>query len=160
MHSSPLLLMVGLAAALPSAASSASAGARGGANASAAIDLRIAVPKVLELRLLDHPSTVHVSAADAANGEVVVTGPRMQLISNASHGYVVQAAIRGPFTAASIEGLPQPVHIDASGARIAMPSMVGQSRPLPFRVRYRLRLRKDTPPGTYPWPVSVSLEAP
>jgi hypothetical protein len=145
---------------MPSVASSASAGGREGIHASAAIDLRIVVPKVLELRLLDHPRTVHVSAADAASGEVVVSGPRVQLLSNARHGYVVQAAIRGPFTEASIEGLPQPVHVDASGARIAMPSMVGRPRPQPFAVRYRLRLREDTRPGTYPWPVSLSLEAP
>lgn len=159
MHRAPLLL-IGLAAALPSLGSSASAGGRPGTQASAAIDLRIVVPKVMELRLLDHPATVRVSAADVANGEVVVSGPRIDLLSNARFGYVVQAALRGPFTEASIEGLPQPVRVDASGARIAMPSMVGQPRPRPFRVRYHLRLRDATAPGTYAWPVALSLQAP
>ncbi|HUJ01638.1 MAG TPA: hypothetical protein VLY46_15470 [Usitatibacter sp.] len=160
MNRFPPLLGIGLAIALPSAASSTSVDGGGALRAGAAIDVRVVVPKVLELRLLDHPQTVQVSAADAANGQVVVSGPRIALVSNARSGYVVQAAIRGPFTEASIEGLPQPVHVDSSGARVPMPAMVGQLRPQPFRVRYRLTLRENTPPGTYAWPISLSLQAP
>ncbi len=146
--------------ALPAAASSASVGAGRAARASAAIDLRVVVPKMIELRLLDHPRTVRVSAADAAKGRVVVSGARIVLLSNARSGYEVQAALQGPFTEAAIEGLPQPVRVDSSGARVPMPTMVGQPRPQPFRVVYRLQLRQGTPPGTYPWPVSLSLQAP
>ena len=154
------LLGIGLALALPASAAGTSVTGAAAPRPGPAVDLRIVVPRMLELRLLDHPAIVRVSAADAANGQVVVSGPRIELLSNARDGYVVQAAIQGPFTQASIEGLPQPLHVDSSGARVAMPTMVGLARPQPFRVLYRLRLREGTPPGTYAWPVSLSLQSP
>jgi hypothetical protein len=41
-----------------------------------------------------------------------------------------------------------------------MPSMVGKPRPAPYAVEYRLRLAAGTQPGTYAWPVSLSVEEP
>lgn len=156
----PVLLNVGLAVALPSVASGLSAAGRGALEANAVIDLRVTVPNMLELRLLDHPRSLQVNAADAAKGEVLVTGARIELLSNLRRGYVVQASIGGPVSEALIEGLPHEVKVDASGARVTMPSMVGRARPQPFQVFYRLRLRAGTSPGTYAWPVALSLEAP
>lgn len=150
---------VALAVAPAFAAGTAASGA-GALQASAAIDLRIDVPTVLEMRLLDHPSTIQVTAADAANGEIVVSGPRVQMVSNDRRGYWVDASLRGPFAAATVEGLPAPMQVDASGGRAMMPSMVGQSRPRPYSVRYRLRLREGTAPGSYAWPVALSIESP
>lgn len=156
----PVLFNVGLAVALPSAASGLSAAGGGALEADSAIDLRVTVPNMLELRLLDHPQSLQIDAADAAKGEVLVSGARIELLSNLRRGYVVQASIGGPVSEALIEGLPQEMKVSASGARVTMPSMVGSARPQPFQVLYRLRLRTGTSPGTYAWPVALSLEAP
>ncbi|HSN19874.1 MAG TPA: hypothetical protein VLS49_04310 [Usitatibacter sp.] len=146
-------------AALPAAASSGAVSGAG-AQVSASIDLRIVVPRVLEMRMLDHPAVVQVTPYDAANGEVVVSGARLELVSNDRHGYWIEAALRGPFAEATIEGLQVPVRIDANGGRILVPGNVGMARPKPYPVRYRLKLREGTPPGTYRWPVALSLESP
>jgi hypothetical protein len=41
-----------------------------------------------------------------------------------------------------------------------MPSMVGMQRPQPYNVRYHLRLKEGTAPGTYAWPVALQIESP
>jgi hypothetical protein len=144
----------------PAFAAGTAASGAGALQASASIDLRIDVPKVLEMRLHGQPRTIEVTALDAENGEMVVAGPRVEMVSNERRGYWVDASLRGPFEAAIVEGLPAPVHVDGSGGRALMPSMVGQSRPKPYAVRYRLRLREGTAPGSYAWPVVLSIESP
>jgi hypothetical protein len=146
--------------ALPAAASSGTASGPGAAAASAFVDLRIVVPRALELRMLDQPGFIQVTPADAASGEVVVSGPRVALLSNGPRGYWVDAALRGPFTEATVEGLLVPLHVDRSGGRALMPSMAGRARPSPLPLRLRLRLEEGTPPGRYPWPVALSIQAP
>ena len=132
----------------------------GGLHADAAIDLKVVIPQLLEMRLLDHPAQVTVSAADAAAGEVVVSGPRVALVANDRRGYFLEARLAAPFAGASIEGLPAPLTVDAEGGRALMPSMVGMQRPEPYRVRYHLRLKEGTAPGTYAWPVALQIESP
>ena len=158
---SPRTAAFALAIALtPLAGAAASSVATSGPmQARASIDLRIAVPRVLELKL-QHPDTVQVTAADAASGEVTVSGARVELVANGRRGYWLTGRVSGPFLQATIEGLDNAVTFDASGARVLMPSMVGLPRPPPRSVRYRLRLREGTPPGRYPWPVALSLESP
>jgi hypothetical protein len=132
----------------------------GALQSDAAIDLKIVIPQLLELRLIDHPAQVTVTASDAAAGEVVVSGPRVALVANDRRGYFLEARLAAPFDAASIEGLPAPLTVSADGGRALMPSMVGMQRPEPYRVRYHLRLRAGTAPGTYAWPVALQIESP
>jgi hypothetical protein len=146
--------------ALPAAASSGASSGSGAVAASASIDLRIVVPQALEMRMLDQPRTIEVTPADAASGEVVVSGPRVALLSNERRGYWIDAVLRGPFIEATVEGLLAPLRVGVSGGRALMPSMVGQQRPAPLPLRLRLRLKEGTPPGTYPWPVALSIQAP
>ena len=145
----------------PAAMASGSVATGGGPQrASAAIDLRIDVPKLLEMSLLGAPGSIEVTASDAAAGEVVVSGFRLTVLANDRRGYVVQAELGGPFTEAVIEGLGQPVRVTPEGARVLMPSMVGSARPRPFELAYRLRVRPGTAPGRYPWPVALSIQSP
>ena len=151
----PLLLI-----ALPAGAAGGLAMGHGALQASAGIDLRIVVPQALEMTVLDQPATVVVTAADAANGEMVVSGPRVALLANDRAGYFIQADLAGPFSDATIEGLAAPVHVTADGAHVLMPSMVGSTRPAPYNVRYRLHLKEGAAPGTYGWPIRLSIQSP
>lgn len=150
---------IAIALAPVAAIAASSVATSGPTQARAAIDMRIAVPRVLELKL-QHPDTVVVTAADAASGEVTVSGARVQLVANGRRGYWLTGRVNGPFLQATIEGLDSALTFDASGGRVLMPSMVGLPRPQPRSVRYRLRLREGTPPGSYAWPVALSLESP
>ena len=55
-------------------------------------------------------------------------------------------------------GLPSAAVATSTGAVIPMPSMVGKPRPAPMPVEYELQLSPDAQPGTYAWPVSLSLQ--
>lgn len=156
----PAFLAILPSCVLPAAAASGAASGSAAPPAHASIDLRVVVPRALEMRLADVPPTIEVTPADAADGEVVVSGPRVALLSNDRRGYWIAAALQGPFTEATIEGLVAPLHVGASGGRALMPSMVGQPRPQPFPLQIRLRLREGTPPGTYRWPVTLSIQSP
>jgi hypothetical protein len=129
-------------------------------QADAAIDLKVVIPQLLSMRLIDHPAEVTVTASEAAAGEVVVSGPRLALLANDRRGYFLEARLAEPFSAASIEGLPAPLSVTSDGGRALMPSMVGMQRPEPYRVRYHLRLREGTVAGTYAWPVALQIESP
>lgn len=154
------LAALSILATVPAHPAGRTAAGPAASQASAGIDLRIIVPQLLEMRLLDHPASIEVTASDAAAGELVVTGPRVGLLANDQRGYFLQAQLAAPFSEATIEGLAAPVHVTAEGARVLMPSMVGMARPAPYPVAYHLRLREGTPPGTYRWPIALSIQAP
>ena len=157
----PVILPLALALAAPAALGAGHTVTGSGAMQSdAAIDLKVVVPQLLSMRLIDHPAQVTVTETDAAAGEVVVSGPSVALVANDRRGYFLEARLAGPFAAASIEGLPAPLTVNSDGGRAQMPSMVGRQRPEPYRVRYHLRLKEGTAPGTYAWPVALQIESP
>jgi hypothetical protein len=157
----PLILPLALALACSSALGAGrTATGSGGLQSDAAIDLKVVIPQLLEMRLIDHPAQVTVTESDAIAGEVVVSGPSVALIANDRRGYFLEARLAAPFSTASIEGLPAPLDVTAEGGRVLMPSMVGMQRPDPYRVRYHLRLREGTVAGTYAWPVALQIESP
>jgi hypothetical protein len=126
--------------------------------ASARIDLAVKVPRVIRIRLLDHPATIAVSAEDVARGYVTVTGPRIDILVNDRLGYEVRAELFGTaFTAVRIAGLPAEVSATREASPARMPPMVGRARPEPYRVTYELELAKDAAPGSHPWPLALTL---
>jgi hypothetical protein len=128
--------------------------------ASAALRLAIQIPRLLHLRVLGQPERLVVTAQDAERGYVVARG-LVEVLSTHRHGYAVNAMLaQGPVTEADLEGLAQPLRVDAGGARVAMPPMVGKPRPEPYAVEYRLRLAPGTAAGSYRWPVSLSIQEP
>lgn len=153
----PLVLAMACPAALGAGRTATGSGAL---QSDAAIDLKVVIPQLLSMRLIDHPARITVSASDAAAGEIVVTGPRVALVANDRRGYFLEAHLAAPFAGASIEGLPAPLTVTSEGGRAMMPSMVGMQRPEPYQVRYHLRLKEGTGPGTYAWPVALQIESP
>jgi hypothetical protein len=151
------LLSILLAAALPALA--ASSIATGGSSASASIDFQINVPRVMQLRLLAHPTSVMVSAADIARGSITVSGPAVDLLVNDRLGFTLRAdVVSSAFSAVKITGLSSPVVATQSGATIRMSSMAGRPKPAPMPVEYELQLAPGTQPGQYAWPVTLSLQ--
>ena len=147
-------------ACFPALGAGRTATGSGGVQSDAAIDLKVVIPQLLEMRLIDHPAQLIVTESAAAAGEVVVSGPSVALVANDRRGYFLEARLAAPFATASIEGLPAPLTVNSDGGRAQMPSMVGMQRPQPYRLRYHLRLKEGTAPGTYAWPVALQIESP
>ena len=141
------IAVVAGALALPAGASSELAQA---GPARAYLDFTIKVPRVALLRLLNHPTSIDVTADDIARGKVVVSGASLDLIVNNPLGYVLRADLMNAmFTAARIVNLPS-----------RMATMVGKPRPAAIPVEYELSLAPDAQPGRYAWPVALSLQDP
>jgi len=147
-----------LPAQVAMASSDAPSGA-GALSARASVDISITVPRVMQMRLIAHPSVLEVTAEDVAAGKVTITGPSVDLHVNDRNGYVVRAEIvNGAFAALRIAGLPAPIVATGSVAIANMPSMVGRAKPQPYPVSYELQLSSDAVPGRYSWPVALSLQ--
>lgn len=136
-----------LAGALALPAGAASDIAPGG-SVRAHVDFAISIPRVAQLRLVNHPAAIDVTAADIARGLIVVSGASLDLLVNDPTGYVLRVDVgNGAFSAARIVNLP---------AR--MPSMVGKPKPAPMPVDYEITLSPDAQPGRFAWPVSVTIQ--
>jgi hypothetical protein len=130
-------------------------------TARAALDMKVSVPKVMQMRLLGHPQMLDITADDIARGEIIVKGPSLDMLVNDRFGYVLRAEIMNAiFTAVRITGLPAAVTVTRDAALLRMPTMVGRARPAPVPVEYRLQLAADTVPGQYAWPVSLTIQEP
>ena len=153
--------LFGLAALIALAAPAVQADPGSGPlQARASIDLRVVIPEVMRLALLEQPADLQISERDSALGEVRVTGARILLLANDPRGYALQASLDAGFSEAAIEGLPTPVRITSRSEAIPMPSMVGKPAPPPHPVEYRFRFPPGLAPGTYPWPLVLSIAHP
>lgn len=160
MKSRPLALLAFLVLAPLAGVAHASQSAGPGSSAQGALRLAIQIPRLLHMRILEQPRQLEVTAEDLARGFVVARG-LVEVLSTHRQGYQVHARLAsGPFVEADLRGLERPVRTGGDGARVAMPSMVGQPRPAPYPVEYRLRLAPGTAPGTYAFPVALSVEEP
>ena len=146
---------------LAARAASTVASGPGSLKSSAQIDFSIAVPHVMQLRLVGHPSTIDVTADDIARGSITVSGAALDLLVNDRAGYVIRAQLaNGIFTAAKVLGLPGALTASTDSGTLHMASMVGRPRPAPMAVSYELQLAPGAQPGRYSWPVALSLEQP
>jgi hypothetical protein len=147
------LLAVLLLAATPMAFGASNlATAAAGLTARAAIDFAIQVPRVMQMKLVGHPAALMVTAEDIAHGRITVSGASIELLVNDRLGYSVRAELMSAaFTAVRVIGLP---------LGIRMPSMAGRPKPAPVPVEYELQLAADAQPGSYAWPVALSLQDP
>jgi hypothetical protein len=130
-------------------------------SASSAIGFAIRVPRVLQMRFLEHPASVIVTAADILRGEIVVRGPRLDIVANQRSGFLLRAQLLDrAFSGMRLLGLAREVQADSEASVTAFPSMVGEARPEAQGVEYRLRLAPDAAPGRYSWPVSLTIQDP
>jgi hypothetical protein len=147
-----------LAAILTSNAFAASAVASGG-SVHSSIDFQVSVPRVMQMKLVAHPTSLDITADDIARGSIKVSGPRVELLVNDRMGFAIRADLNGStFNAVRISGLASPVVATQAGATVHMSSMVGRPKPAPVPVEYELQLAPGAQPGHYAWPVTLSLQ--
>jgi hypothetical protein len=100
---------------------------------------------------------INISAADVARGEVEVPGAlRFSVVTNKGSGYLMQFHPVGNFFASvHVDGLGNTVQLGADGGAIVQrgPQAPDQTHELGFR----FNLHPDTTPGSYPWPLMLSV---
>ena len=129
------------------------------AATSTPIRFSIRIPRIAKLTLVDHPRSVTISAEDIARGHLLVAGARIGIVSNDRRGVILRAGLLGTAVeAVELAGLGSTVEVAAGGTSIALAPAVAGSVLLP--AEYRMRLSRIATPGTYRWPVTLSIEDP
>jgi hypothetical protein len=100
-----------------------------------------------------------VSAADIARGYVEVTAAsRLRISANSREGYAVDFYPRLPiFNAVHVSSASADARIGPDGGTMIVRGRHGRNMPLDLS--YRFELREQIAPGTYPWPLALSVRA-
>jgi hypothetical protein len=127
------------------------AGQAAGAAASASLDVRVRVPRVLHLRVLRAEAPVLGARRDAA-GQLA-----FEVVCNL-RGYALRLAVHDPdVEAVEVEGLGEPLRFGAEGAVLYMPVRDAAQRRQSRTLSYRVRFAPGARPGPRALPFSVSL---
>ena len=132
--------------------------AAGTRSQSARFAVRVSMLPVARVRVVEQHESVTVTAADAAVGYVDVrAGTHVEL--QGGGGCLVSFSPLLPWTSsATIRGLAGEVALDAAGGSFAAPAPSGGH--VALALDYRFRLSDGIGPGTYPWPVGITITLP
>lgn len=122
---------------------------------SAQLTVRARVPHFFRLDVLSQPRAIEVSAQDVGRGYVDLPAPvELALESNAPTGYTIVFEREGDdFAGAQVRGLGQQVQVASQG-------MIGWkpgARRETMQFHVRLELAPGLAPGSYRWPLQVSI---
>jgi hypothetical protein len=117
------------------------------------------VPPRASLRALHQERTVVVTPEDVARGYVdAPAASRIEIRNNNPAGcllvFEVQAGHDLPFGRVTVRGLGREVEIGEGGGFVPHPHA---RAPVTAELSYRFSLGRDARPGTYAWPLSVSV---
>lgn len=131
------------------------------ATGTARIQVTATVPPRATLRVLHQEQTLVVTPEDVALGYVdAPAASRIEVRNNNRGGCLLVfegvAGPDGPFGRVSIRGLGGDVEIGPGGGFV--PHLYAPA-PVPMELSYRFSLDRDARPGTYAWPLSVSVRS-
>lgn len=122
---------------------------------SAQLTVRARVLHFFRLNVLSQPRAIEVSAQDVGRGYVDLPAPmELALESNSPNGYTLVFEREGEdFAGAQVRGLGQQVQVASQG-------MIGwkpTTRRETMQFQVRLQLAPGLAPGSYRWPLQVSI---
>lgn len=117
------------------------------------------IAKHASLNVLAQPSSVVVTQADIARGYVDVAAPAQVAIkSNTPGGYLLEFASQGDFMRQIVvRGLANEVQMSPSGGFVMQASAGSGVTRTTFDLRFRFVLAEAALPGTYSWPMHLSV---
>jgi hypothetical protein len=129
------------------------------ATGSARIRVAATVPSRATLRVLHQERTLVVTPEDVARGYVdAPAASRIEVRNNNRGGCLLVfegvAGPDGPFGKVSVRGLGRDVEIGPEGGFVPHPYAPA---PVTVELGYRFSLDRDARPGTYSWPLQVSV---
>lgn len=129
------------------------------ATEQAKVTVSATVLKHASLRVLAQPAAVVITAEDIARGYVDVASPAQVAIkSNSPRGYMLEFANEGDFMRQIlVKGLPSDVQLSPAGGAVMQPyAGTGVTRAT-LELGFRFLLAASARPGTYAWPVHLSV---
>ena len=110
-----------------------------------------------QVNLLSQVPEIQITEADIQRGYLDVrSASRLTVKTNSNNGYMV--AFEGtlwPFKEIQIQGLASPVQLNSGHAVVYQPSVKGN---VFMELSYRFILSDNTQPGSYAWPLSISVQ--
>jgi len=130
-------------------------GAGAAQAASAQLTVRARVPHFFRLNVVSQPAAIEVSAQDVGRGYVDVPAPvELALESNSPDGYSIVFERAGDdFAGAQVRGPGQQVRVASQGMLGWKPG----ARRETMQLQVRLELAPHLAPGSYRWPLQVSI---
>jgi hypothetical protein len=117
----------------------------------------IVIVPMAKMSLLSQAAQLCIDEEDVLRGFVdAECASQIELRSNAS----CRVAFRPTadwFTYVHVYGFPRAVDLGPEGGAFLRP--LERQRSSTYRLSYRFELRSKTLPGTYPWPLAISLES-
>ncbi len=112
-----------------------------------------------KLLVIDQPERINISAADIAHGYLDTPATSKYSVTTNSHsGYRMEFhPVGNLFQSAQIKGLNSAVELGADGGTIVQRGLPPNSRTL--ELSYRFILTNEIKPGTYQWPLQLSVHA-
>lgn len=125
------------------------------AQGAAQLQVNARVAHYFKLNVVSQPRSIDVSEQDVARGYVDLPVPvELALESNSANGYtLVFERDGGDFAGAQVRGLGQSVQVGGHAAIGWRPA--ARRETMQFQVR--LQLAPQLPPGSYRWPLQVSI---
>jgi hypothetical protein len=110
----------------------------------------------VQLKLLSQVSEIAITKADIQRGYLdVPSGSRLELKTNSHLGYLLTFdSSLWLFKEVQVQGLINPVVLISGHAVVHQPSAKGTWT---MDLSYRFILSEETKPGSYPWPLSLSV---
>lgn len=127
--------------------------------AGASVMVSATVLKHARLSITEQPATLEVTAADIARGYVDVADAGQISIRSNSPRYLLEFAVQdGFFRRIDVAGLGENVELGGTGGLAARPA-AGPAVATTMKLRYRFMLAASAQPGTYAWPMRLSVTA-
>jgi hypothetical protein len=151
------LVAVALAAALALAPATASAASGSPLSAQGEINFAIKIPAFVRLQSLYQADHVTIEQRDVNRGYVeVASASRFELVANIPYDVHFEAHAAW-FRSVKVSGFPDELQFGAQGGRYFQPFKKMERGPR--ELNYRFELDPGTVPGTYRWPLSLSVSA-
>ncbi|OGP49372.1 MAG: hypothetical protein A2Y79_09610 [Deltaproteobacteria bacterium RBG_13_43_22] len=110
----------------------------------------------IQVNLISQVSEIQITEADIQRGYLdVPSASRLEVKTNSPSGYML--AFEGslwPFKEVRIQGLASPLQLNSGQAVVFQPSVKGK---VSMNLSYRFILSENTQPGSYAWPLSISV---
>jgi hypothetical protein len=127
--------------------------------ASTTLRVTATVLSFFRMQVAYQATVLTVTPNDIARGYVEVpAATNFSVVTNTQNGFLIDFRPRSElFNSAVITGLPQPVEIGAQGGSALY--NIAHGRTTTHQLSYRFMLRPDVQPGSYGWPLEISVRS-
>lgn len=126
------------------------------ATRTASLNVSVRVLPYLQLRPISQVSEITITEGDIKRGYLEVrSGSRLEVKTNSTVGYMLTFdGSLWPFKEVQIQGLANTVQLNSGRVVVYQPSIKGKWT---VDLSYRFIFTENTQPGSYSWPLSISI---